>query len=164
MKTLKYILFILFLSGCSKITQEQIIEPIPLIEEIEIEEIEEAPLELAIKTLSEEILHGKKTEDLKSTLVFLDPVADEVVWIITYQTSDGTIFQWPTSYINFLDTGGIWFFEEDGDKIILHKNYTFMLIKWGDWIHEGWKPQIEIKPKEPKEPKELNAPTNKERS
>lgn len=98
-----------------------------------------------IKSLLHEAIDStNKTQKITGTQNFIDPLSHDVIWLVTFKRDDGDIEQWPVSFVGFLNTGGIWFLDSNGNVIKLHKQYNYMLIKLDDWTHDGYRMKKEV--------------------
>ena len=61
-------------------------------------------------------------------------------WFIVYETEDGKHLTWflQNVLIQYVESGGIKFQDAQGDDIFLLSNYSYMIIKLNDWIHQDY--------------------------
>lgn len=81
---------------------------------------------------------GKSEDDAPNTLDIVDlSSAEDMWWLISQQDPSGFPVQlWVTNdKIYFLNNGGIYFVDENNKGIILYNNFSFTLIKIGEWSH-----------------------------
>ena len=68
------------------------------------------------------------------------PVREEIpstVWhIVLYDRTGEPLESWTVDNVQLVkDTGAITFKDENGESIMLKRNFTFMLVKDGEWTH-----------------------------
>jgi hypothetical protein len=112
----------------------------------------------------------------------LDVVSNDVydmLWLIVEQDQMGMPVQiWITnSKLYFLKSGGLYFTDENGRGMVLYENYSFTLIKIGEWQHPDYKqekvkederdypkPKLRLKPEAPIfQPRDLREVREEER-
>ena len=142
-----YILLLLILTGCTSTTFKATpSKPLKIIVDKR-KEIE--------NYLSDSLSNTNKI-NIKSSHSFLDPKKHDVIWLITFNNINGSTDQWFTRFIGYLENGGIWFADKNGNIIKLHKQFNYMLIRYNGWIHQGWKEGKEIILNPMKNPPKIN--------